>query len=116
MQTSPMGKFSPGYGLMRCCCCCAASGADHIREKDGIFAVLCWLSMLAYKNKGSSGKLVSIEDIASEFWSTYGRNFFRSVSWHVSVMTMHTRQLMRPTIAPCWHRQRSSICFARHWQ
>lgn len=52
------------------------TGADHIREKDGIFAVLCWLSMLAYKNKGSSGKLVSIEDIASEFWSTYGRNFF----------------------------------------
>lgn len=57
------------------------SGADHIREKDGIFAVLCWLSLLAYKNKDTpvGGKLVSVEDIAAEFWSTYGRNFFRWV-------------------------------------
>lgn len=55
------------------------AGADHIREKDGIFAVLCWLSMLAYKNKDVpvGGQLVSVEDIAAEFWTTYGRNFFR---------------------------------------
>eukprot|EP00879_Flechtneria_rotunda_P003197 GHRR01003420.1.p1 GENE.GHRR01003420.1~~GHRR01003420.1.p1 ORF type:complete len:351 (+),score=121.97 GHRR01003420.1:1765-2817(+) len=54
------------------------TGADHIREKDGIFAVLCWLSILAYKNKDvpEGGKLVTVEDIASEFWNTYGRNFF----------------------------------------
>eukprot|EP00878_Enallax_costatus_P002896 GHUV01003090.1.p1 GENE.GHUV01003090.1~~GHUV01003090.1.p1 ORF type:complete len:440 (+),score=170.70 GHUV01003090.1:566-1885(+) len=54
------------------------TGADHIREKDGIFAVLCWLSMLAYKNKDVpvGEKLVSVEDIATEFWNTYGRNFF----------------------------------------
>lgn len=58
---------------------CICPGADHIREKDGIFAVLCWLSMLAYKNKDvpQGGKLVSVEDIAVEFWNTYGRNFFR---------------------------------------
>jgi phosphoglucomutase len=56
------------------------TGADHIREKDGIFAVLCWLSILAYKNKDVpvGGQLVTVEDVASEFWSTYGRNFFRS--------------------------------------
>jgi hypothetical protein len=55
------------------------AGADHIREKDGIFAVLCWLSLLAHKNKATppGGTLVSVEDIASEFWGTYGRNFFR---------------------------------------
>jgi phosphoglucomutase len=60
-------------------CWCAASGADHIREKDGIFAVLCWLSMLAYKNKDVpvGGKLVTVEDIAAEFWGKFGRNFFR---------------------------------------
>jgi phosphoglucomutase len=54
------------------------TGADHIREKDGIFAVLCWLSLLAHKNKDVpvGGKLVSVEDIAAEFWTTYGRNFF----------------------------------------
>ena len=27
------------------------TGGDHIREKDGIFAVLAWMSILAYKNK-----------------------------------------------------------------
>jgi phosphoglucomutase len=55
------------------------AGADHIREKDGIFAVLCWLSILAYKNKDVpvGGQLVTVEDVAAEFWETYGRNFFR---------------------------------------
>jgi len=54
------------------------TGSDHIREKDGIFAVLCWLNILAVKNKDGpeGGKLVSIEDVATEFWKTYGRNFF----------------------------------------
>eukprot|EP00882_Tetradesmus_deserticola_P000799 GHRQ01000870.1.p1 GENE.GHRQ01000870.1~~GHRQ01000870.1.p1 ORF type:complete len:603 (+),score=288.46 GHRQ01000870.1:175-1983(+) len=54
------------------------TGADHIREKDGIFAVLCWLSILAYKNKDvpEGGQLVTVEDVAAEFWDTYGRNFF----------------------------------------
>ena len=33
------------------------TGGDHIREKDGIFAVLAWLSILAFKNKvGAKGK------------------------------------------------------------
>jgi phosphoglucomutase len=43
--------------------------------------VLCWLSLLAYKNKDVpvGGQLVSVEDIAAEFWGTYGRNFFRYV-------------------------------------
>jgi phosphoglucomutase len=54
------------------------TGADHIREKDGIFAVLCWLSILAHKNAAvpAGGKLVTVEDVAVEFWQTYGRNFF----------------------------------------
>lgn len=56
-------------------------GADHIREKDGIFAVLSWLSILAYRNKDVpvGGKLVTIEDVSYEFWQKYGRNFFRCV-------------------------------------
>jgi phosphoglucomutase len=54
------------------------TGADHIREKDGIFAVLCWLSILAHKNKDvpAGGKLVTVADVAAEFWGEYGRNFF----------------------------------------
>eukprot|EP01114_Cavostelium_apophysatum_P014713 TRINITY_DN3880_c0_g1_i1.p1 TRINITY_DN3880_c0_g1~~TRINITY_DN3880_c0_g1_i1.p1 ORF type:complete len:559 (+),score=158.18 TRINITY_DN3880_c0_g1_i1:85-1761(+) len=53
------------------------TGSDHIREKDGVWAVLCWLQMLAVKNKSSPiGKLVSVEDIVKDYWRTYGRNFF----------------------------------------
>ncbi|KHN16552.1 Phosphoglucomutase, cytoplasmic [Glycine soja] len=40
------------------------TGSDHIREKDGIWAVLAWLSILAYKNKDKlEDKLVTVEDI-----------------------------------------------------
>eukprot|EP00188_Purpureofilum_apyrenoidigerum_P003323 Plantae.Rhodophyta-Purpureofilum_apyrenoidigerum.ctg34435.p1 GENE.Plantae.Rhodophyta-Purpureofilum_apyrenoidigerum.ctg34435~~Plantae.Rhodophyta-Purpureofilum_apyrenoidigerum.ctg34435.p1 ORF type:complete len:599 (+),score=152.24 Plantae.Rhodophyta-Purpureofilum_apyrenoidigerum.ctg34435:61-1797(+) len=52
------------------------TGADHVREKDGLFAVLCWLQILAVKNADTSKPIVSIEDIVKELWSTYGRNFF----------------------------------------
>mmetsp|Transcript_24198 Transcript_24198/g.43327 ORF Transcript_24198/g.43327 Transcript_24198/m.43327 type:complete len:560 (-) Transcript_24198:398-2077(-) len=54
------------------------TGADHIREKDGIFAVLCWLSILATRNKNVpvGGKLFGVADVAKEHWRTYGRNVF----------------------------------------
>lgn len=54
------------------------TGSDHIREKDGIWAVLAWLSIVAYKNRNiqPDEKLVSVADIAKEHWATYGRNFF----------------------------------------
>ena len=52
------------------------TGSDHVREKDGLWAVLAWLSILATKNQGKD-KLVTIKDVAFEHWATYGRNFFR---------------------------------------
>ncbi|KAG1678475.1 hypothetical protein FOA52_014506 [Chlamydomonas sp. UWO 241] len=54
------------------------TGGDHVREKDGIFAVLAWLSILAYKNKDApaGSKLLGVKDVAMEHWGTYGRNFF----------------------------------------
>ncbi|RZF40858.1 hypothetical protein LSTR_LSTR003368 [Laodelphax striatellus] len=45
------------------------TGSDHIREKDGIWAVLAWLSVVAHLGK-------SVESIVKEHWSKYGRNFF----------------------------------------
>nr|CAB64725.1 phosphoglucomutase [Arabidopsis thaliana] len=52
--------------------------SDHIREKDGIWAVLAWLSILAHRNKDTKpgDKLVSVADVVKEYWATYGRNFF----------------------------------------
>jgi len=74
------------------------TGADHIREKDGIFAVLCWLSMLAYKNKDVpvGEQLVSVEDIASEFWSTYGRNFFSRYDYEGVESEKARQELLQP--------------------
>lgn len=44
-------------------------GSDHIREKDGLWAVLAWLSILATRKQ-------SVEDILKDHWQKYGRNFF----------------------------------------
>ena len=51
------------------------TGSDHIREKDGVWAVLAWLSILAHKNQGTSS-LVSVEQILKEHWNKYGRNYY----------------------------------------
>jgi phosphoglucomutase len=51
------------------------TGADHVREKDGMWAVLAWLQILAKKTE-AAGKLVSVEDVAVEHWKKYGRNYY----------------------------------------
>ena len=40
-----------------------------MREKDGVWAVLLWLSILAARGQ-------SAEEIAREHWATYGRNYY----------------------------------------
>merc|ERR1712178_575247 len=50
------------------------TGADHVREKDGMWAVLAWLQILAAKNTG--GALVTVEDVAKAHWAEYGRNYY----------------------------------------
>jgi phosphoglucomutase len=54
------------------------TGSDHIREKDGPWAVLAWLSILAKRNENvpEGGKLVGVKEITEAHWKTYGRNFF----------------------------------------
>lgn len=44
-------------------------GSDYIREKDGLWAVLAWLSILAVRRQ-------SVEDIMTDHWRTYGRNYY----------------------------------------
>ncbi|XP_056388831.1 phosphoglucomutase-1 [Hyla sarda] len=45
------------------------TGSDHIREKDGLWAVLAWLSIIATRKQ-------SVEVILKDHWQKYGRNFF----------------------------------------
>ncbi|KAK9813312.1 hypothetical protein WJX72_012352 [[Myrmecia] bisecta] len=87
----------------RCSLCGEESfgtGSDHVREKDGLWAVLAWLSILAHFNAGTDhglaaniakfapglhigqpGKsapkqLTSVEDIVRDHWAKYGRNYY----------------------------------------
>ncbi|EYC28159.1 hypothetical protein Y032_0008g361 [Ancylostoma ceylanicum] len=45
------------------------TGSDHIREKDGVWAMLAWLQILAEKKN-------SVEGIVKDHWKRYGRNVF----------------------------------------
>ena len=45
------------------------TGSNHIREKDGLWAVLYWLNIIAAVN-------MSVEDIVKAHWKKYGRNFY----------------------------------------
>jgi phosphoglucomutase len=53
------------------------TGSDHIREKDGIWAILAWLSIIADRNQSTEiGKLVGVEHIVREHWKEFGRNYY----------------------------------------
>lgn len=47
----------------------AGTGSDHVREKDGLWAVMLWLNILAETCKG-------VGDIMSSHWATFGRNYY----------------------------------------
>jgi len=54
------------------------TGSDHVREKDGLWAVLAWLSILAFRNRDVpvGDAKVSVAQIVQEHWAEFGRNFF----------------------------------------
>ena len=45
------------------------TGSNHVREKDGLWAVLFWLNLLAVKQD-------SVKNIVENHWHTYGRNYY----------------------------------------
>lgn len=45
------------------------TGSNHIREKDGLWAVLFWLNIIAARGK-------SVKDVVTEHWASYGRNYY----------------------------------------
>ena len=51
------------------------TGSNHIREKDGLWAVVAWLNIIAGVAKDQS-ETPSIKSIQQDFWSIYGRTFF----------------------------------------
>jgi phosphoglucomutase len=47
----------------------AGTGSNHVREKDGLWAILLWLNILARRRQ-------SVADMVREHWRTYGRNYY----------------------------------------
>ncbi|MFM5885132.1 MAG: alpha-D-glucose phosphate-specific phosphoglucomutase [Novosphingobium sp.] len=47
----------------------AGTGSDHVREKDGLWAVLLWLNILAVRGE-------SVAEIARQHWARFGRNYY----------------------------------------
>ncbi len=47
----------------------AGTGSNHVREKDGLWAVLLWLNVLAARRQ-------PVLDIVTGHWRDYGRNFY----------------------------------------
>lgn len=45
------------------------TGSNHVREKDGLWAVLCWLNLLAIKKQ-------PLGEIVKQHWAQYGRDYF----------------------------------------
>lgn len=45
------------------------TGSDHVREKDGLWAILLWLNILAVRRQ-------SVREILEDHWKTYGRNYY----------------------------------------
>ncbi|MCE7028513.1 alpha-D-glucose phosphate-specific phosphoglucomutase [Jiella avicenniae] len=48
----------------------AGTGSDHVREKDGVWAVLLWLNILAERRESVAG-------ILEKHWAEFGRNFYQ---------------------------------------
>jgi phosphoglucomutase len=45
------------------------TGSDHVREKDGLWAILLWLNILAVRKQ-------SVAAILAEHWAKFGRNYY----------------------------------------
>ncbi|KAJ5887991.1 Phosphoglucomutase [Penicillium taxi] len=52
------------------------TGSNHIREKDGLWAIVAWLNIIAGVSKQKPEETPSIASIQNDFWQTYGRTFF----------------------------------------
>ena len=64
----------------------AGTGSDHVREKDGLWAVLLWLNILAVRKQ-------SVSDILINHWNTYGRNYYSRHDYE-DVQTEHAIAVM----------------------
>lgn len=69
------------------------TGSNHVREKDGLWAVLFWLNLIAVKRQ-------SVEDIVHEHWQKFGRDIYCRHDYEAietpiaNAMVEHLRELL----------------------
>eukprot|EP00760_Papus_ankaliazontas_P002394 PhM_4_TR10976/c0_g2_i1/m.32667/K01835/pgm; phosphoglucomutase len=82
------------------------TGSNHVREKDGLWAICAWLAILAHRNPDASKPLVTVEQIVREHWKTYGRNYYCRYDYEgvtsesANAMMAHLRELTDPAKRP----------------
>ncbi|WP_420858296.1 alpha-D-glucose phosphate-specific phosphoglucomutase [Marivivens marinus] len=64
----------------------AGTGSNHVREKDGLWAVLLWLNILA-----ATGR--SVSDLMADHWAEFGRNYYSRHDYE-AVVTEKANALM----------------------
>jgi phosphoglucomutase len=64
----------------------AGTGSNHVREKDGLWAVLLWLNILGKRKE-------SVENIVFQHWRDYGRNFYTRHDYE-AIDTSQANELM----------------------
>ena len=64
----------------------AGTGSDHIREKDGIWAILLWLNILAERQQ-------SVAEILTDHWREFGRNYYARLDFE-AVDATRAQQMM----------------------
>uniref|UniRef100_A0A4W3I478 Phosphoglucomutase 5 n=2 Tax=Callorhinchus milii TaxID=7868 RepID=A0A4W3I478_CALMI len=80
------------------------TGSDHIREKDGLWAVLAWLSILVARKQ-------SVEELMKEHWARFGRNYYCRFDYE-EVDSRVAHKLMRDLEAVITDRSFASQQFA----
>ena len=62
----------------------AGTGSDHVREKDGVWAILAWLDIVAARGE-------TVADILRGHWTTYGRDYYTRHDYEAIEMTAGAR-------------------------
>ncbi|KAK2767800.1 Phosphoglucomutase-2 [Arachnomyces sp. PD_36] len=76
------------------------TGSNHIREKDGLWAVVAWLNIIAGVAEQKPNETPSIASIQNDFWKTYGRTFFTRYDYegvesdHANKVIAHLTELI----------------------
>ncbi len=65
----------------------AGTGSSHVREKDGLWAVLLWLNILAVRKQ-------SVSEIVTNHWQTFGRDYYSRFDFE-NVATDQANQMMQ---------------------